>query len=333
MPGLRQKVENEIRSIVTEGCTPLYGLASMNAYHLGFADRKGRLLEASKGKYMRPLFCLAVCAGLCGSPEEALPAAASLELVHRTSLIFDDIQDVGKERNGQPAMWTIWGANQAINAGLALSCYSRLAAQRLSILGHSSAITLKVLNVLENAVIDLCRGQYLDLSFMETLNVTQDDYMRMVQGKTGALFGAACETGAICAGVNQTKVDLAREFGINMGIAFQIIDDYLGIWGDEVQTGKTANDLIEKKRSLPVVMALEWYPLDMTPWLNRSEIWPSVAGEIKSWMESKGIDNMTKTAATSYISRASELLQLINLSPEWQEIIDQFLSSAFERQK
>ncbi|GAH51757.1 unnamed protein product, partial [marine sediment metagenome] len=116
LDGYRAKVEDELRLLVQKGSTPLLGLNTMNAYHMGFCDRDGNPSDSSKGKYLRPLFCIAMCAGLGGDPEQAIPAAAALELVHRTSLIFDDIQDKGQERNNQPTVWAIWGANQTINA-------------------------------------------------------------------------------------------------------------------------------------------------------------------------------------------------------------------------
>lgn len=329
----RQKVEQEIRSLLVEGSTPLFGLDTMGAYHMGMADQKGNLRDDGKGKYLRPLFCLAICAGLGGDPDKAIPAAASLEMAHRTSLIFDDIQDAGRERNGQPTVWSIWGVNQAINAGLALSCHARLAAQKGSACGISPETTLRILSVLENAVIHLLQGQYLDLSFGETVNLAIGDYLRMVEGKTGALFGAACEVGALCAGVEPDRVKLAREFGIAMGMAFQIQDDYLGIWGDEAKVGKTANDLTEKKRSLPVVLALQSYPTLMGHYFKRLDAEPDVVDTIRSWMESRGIDTKTREMAIDFVTTASNKLRELHLDSQWYHEINQLLGFVVERSK
>ncbi|GAH42784.1 unnamed protein product, partial [marine sediment metagenome] len=178
------KVEDELRLIVQKGSTPLLGLDTMSAYHMGFCDRDGKPASSSKGKYLRPLFCIAMCAGLGGDPEQAIPAAAALELVHRTSLIFDDIQDKGQERNNQPTVWAIWGADQAINAGLALSSHARLALHRLTLRNVPAEKVLGISSVLENAVIDLCHGQYMDISFVDAPTVSVKDYLRMVRGKT-----------------------------------------------------------------------------------------------------------------------------------------------------
>jgi len=111
-----------------------------------------------------------------------------------------------------------------------------------------------------------CRGQSMDISFVDGRSLGVPEYMDMVRGKTATLFGAACEVAAIIAWCDDRTVQLARDFGLNMGIAFQIHDDYLGIWGDEDEVGKTANDLAEKKRTLPVVLALEMARLEAVSW-------------------------------------------------------------------
>jgi geranylgeranyl diphosphate synthase type I len=328
---LRRDVEYEVRQILSEGSTPLFGLSLMNHYHLGFWDTQGNPVEGAKGKYLRPIFCMALCGGLGGDIRRAVPSAASLELIHRTSLIFDDIQDVGKERNGQPTVWCVWGENQAINAGLALSCVARIAAQKSKYRGLDAETTLWILNILENAVIDLCWGQYFDLSSMETLDLTTDDYLRMVKGKTAALFGAACEVGAIVAGAGSDKIDIAKALGINLGVAFQIHDDYLGIWGDETEVGKTANDLVEKKRSLPIVLSLFRRQGQMKKWLQLPVIDPGLARNIKIWMEREGIDEEVKNKERWYLEEARSCLDRLRLSKEWAEHFKQLISFLDQR--
>lgn len=331
LESLRKEVELEIRAMLSKGSTPLFGLSLMNHYHLGFADREGNPVEGAKGKYLRPIFCMAICGGLAGDVRLSISSAASLELIHRTTLIFDDIQDVGKERNGQPTMWCIWGENQAINAGLALSCFARLAAQRSLFRGLPAETTLGILSVLENAVLELCWGQYFDLSFMETLDLTVDDYLRMVQGKTAALFGAACEVGALVAGVNKEKVLAARNLGLALGIAFQIHDDYLGIWGDEAQVGKTANDLVEKKRSLPVILSMTHGKGVMKKWLQLPAIDPNLARNIVVWMEREKIPEEVRCHETYHLERAKTHLKELSLTKDWEEHFSQLISFLDQR--
>ena len=341
----RPKVEDELRLIVQKGSTPLLDLNTMYSYHMGLCDRDGKTLSSTKGKYLRPLFCIAMCAGLGGDPEQAIPAAAALELAHRTTLIFDDIQDEGQERNNQPTVWSIWGTDQAINAGLILSSYARLALHRLTLRNVPAAKVLRISSVLENAVIDLCHGQYMDISFVDAPTVSVRDYLRMVRGKTGALFGASCSVGAILATPCLKEFPVfgpimrnALEFGLNMGVAFQIHDDYLGIWGDEATVGKTANDIQEKKRSLPVVLALELFPdklvtsnRTMRNWLNCEFIMEKDAADIRAWLESVGIPEKVKRVERSYIRKARSNLGSLAIQPEWLTLFEEMLAFLSER--
>ncbi|KKM74850.1 hypothetical protein LCGC14_1396240 [marine sediment metagenome] len=359
LDGYRTKVEDEIKSCLRGRGAPLYGFDTMNCYHMGFCDRDGKPTSGSKGKYLRPLFCIAMCAGLGGDPEQAIPAAAALELVHRTSLIFDDIQDKGEERNNQPTVWAIWGADQAINAGLALSSLARLSVHRLSLRNVPVAKVLGIQSVLENAVIDLCHGQYMDISFVDSPTVSVKDYLRMVSGKTGALFATACVVGAMLASPDGEEVKAspgtpegkkfrymrfdpvlgrAWEFGLNMGLAFQIHDDYLGVWGDEAMVGKTANDIQEQKRSLPVVLALDQFPDEivsphrtMRNWLGANFISREDASDIRTWMEQKGIPEQMKTIETRYIRKARKNLKELSLREEWAGHFEEMLSFLSER--
>lgn len=346
MEEFRPQVELELRSILLPKGSPLLGLDTILAYHMGFSDQYGNEQDSAKGKYLRSLFCLAMCAGLGGKIEQVLPAAASLELAHRTSLIFDDIQDNGRERNNQPTVWAVWGVNQAINAGFALSSYAHIALHRLRQRGVPSTVTLEVWRELETAILLLCQGQFMDVSFVDKYELTVDDYLEMVRGKTGALFATACEIGAMIAGVQQaswavpgivvhdqaevdgdinTNAELAYSFGMNMGIAFQIHDDYLGIWGEEEEVGKTANDLMERKRSLPVILALEMLPgypktdqYTIRRFLKQRQIRPQDAAIFKEWMEDNGVPGRVKEIELEYSGAALEKLDALGLSPEWR---------------
>jgi len=359
LDGYRSKVEDELRLLVQKGGTPLLDLNTMNSYHMGFSDREGKTSSSSKGKYLRPLFCVAMCAGLGGDPEQAIPAAAALELTHRTTLIFDDIQDKGEERNNQPTVWAIWGADQAINAGLVLSCYARLAIHRLTLRNVPSNKVLAVSSVLENAVIDLCHGQFMDISFVDAPTVRVKEYLRMVRGKTAALFAASCSVGAMLASPEPKEVpappgipdgkrfrymrfdpvlSAAWEFGMNMGVAFQIHDDYLGIWGNEAMVGKTANDIQEQKRSLPVVLALEKFPDEivspnrtMRNWLNADFISKEDAADIRAWMEQKGIPQRVKRVEARYLKMARGNLNSLPIQREWRGHFDEVLSFLSDR--
>lgn len=328
----RTKVEAELREIVQKGCTPHLDLNTMYCYHMGFCDREGKPSNSSKGKYLRPLFCIAMCAGLGGDPEQAVPAAAALELTHRTSLIFDDIQDKGKERNNQPTVWTIWGADQAINAGLALSCHARLALHRLTLRNVPNEKVLGIQSVLENAVIGLCQGQFMDISFVDSLSVGVEDYLQMVRGKTATLFATSCVVGAMLATTQEDVVSLAREFGLNIGMAFQMRDDYLGIWGDEAMVGKTANDILERKRTLPLILAMNKDPGWARYWLGLEYIGKRRVRGWTAWMEKMGIQEQVKKIEARYIRKARASLEALSLQKEWHDQFEEVLSFLSERE-
>lgn len=355
----RPQVEEELREIVAKGRPPLLELNTMLTYHMGFTDRFGNEQDTARGKYLRPLFCLAMCECLGGKVEQALPVAASIELSHRTTLVLDDIQDKGYERNNQPTVWSLWGVNQAINAGFALFSFAHVSLLRLKERRVPNTVTLEVWKVLEEAALELVRGQFMDISFVDNMELTVEDYLQMVRGKTAALFAAACEVGAIVATVAHQRratakpgsgdqwyryigdlpvADLARDFGMNLGIAFQIHDDYLGIWGEEEEVGKTANDLMERKKSFPVVLALEMAPgppqtdrYTVQRFLKQKTIRPEDAAIFKNWMERNGIPDAVKAYELEYSEAAHQKLDALGLSPKQRAKFDQVLSSLIKR--
>jgi len=329
----RVLISTEIKSSLGMPRSPLLGLDEIYLYHLGLADGKGNPANQMKGKMIRPAMCMAVCAGCGKNPLVAVSPAAALELIHRTSLIFDDIQDKGLERNNQPAAWKVFSSEQAINAGLALSCFGRLTAMRMKNFCYSEGNILDVLEILENAVIDLTRGQYSDISFEGQMSVPFPIYQEMIDRKTGALFGAACEIGGYCGNQPEIWRAAARRFGILLGRVFQMQDDYLGIWGDAGEVGKTSNDLAEGKRSLPVVIAMEEYPDKVIPWLEALKVVPEDSGAMRSWLESMCIDKEAKAVISSHAQQAKKLLADLGMSKSWADEFDQLLDFVISRAK
>lgn len=235
--------------------TRFYG---MMAYHLGWRDAELRPANQRAGKWIRPALCLLACEAAGGDWKRAVPAAAALELTHNFTLIHDDIQDGDTERRGRPTVWALWGVPQAINAGDGLFVLARIALHRLHRHGFDPATIQHVYQAYDEACRRLVEGQYLDIDFEQRLDVSVDEYLTMISGKTAALLAASLEIGARLATDDATVVDAYRQFGEELGLAFQIVDDILGAWGDEAVTGKPAgNDLRRKKKTLPVVYALE----------------------------------------------------------------------------
>jgi geranylgeranyl diphosphate synthase type I len=250
-------IENELQQVV---CASDSGLASYYGamrYHLGWVDEALHPLQANTGKRLRPVLCLLSCQAAGGDPQQALPAAAAVELVHNFSLVHDDIQDASPIRRGRPAVWSIWGAAHGINVGDGLFVLARLALHRLGDRGVPLTRRQAACLALDQACLALCEGQYFDMTFEDRLAVDLDQYLWTIHHKTAALLAASTQLGAMVATDDAEQLDHYHRFGENLGMAFQIQDDILGAWGDEEVTGKSAaTDIRDKKKTLPVVYVL-----------------------------------------------------------------------------
>ncbi len=251
------KIEAEMRAVLAGDDDQVATHYDMMRYHLGWADEQFRPDLAPAGKRLRPILCLLACAEVGGDPEQALPAAAAIELLHNFSLIHDDVEDGDERRRHRPTVWKLWGVPQAINVGDGMFTLAFAAIQRLARRGVDAATTLAALDRFTQTCLALTEGQHLDLGFETRPVVSVDEYMRMVQGKTAALTGASVAIGAQIGGASVRQQTDLLQFGQAMGLTFQIQDDILGIWGDPGVTGKAAgNDLLRRKKSLPAVHAL-----------------------------------------------------------------------------
>src|SRR5512142_87773 len=248
-------IESELQKQIARLDAPRTKLFhEMLTYHMGWTGEGAG--PAATGKRIRPLLVL-LCTASCGSDwQSALPAAAAVELVHNFSLVHDDIQDNSDKRRGRPTVWAKWGAPMAINVGDALFVISNQAIIDLA-KDYPAEIVIKAASILHDTCLDLTRGQFLDMSYEERTDLGVDDYWPMVAGKTAALLSACCHIGALLGGAGEARQEAYRSFGHYLGLAFQVQDDILWIWGDEAMTGKSAaSDLVEGKNSLPVLAGL-----------------------------------------------------------------------------
>jgi geranylgeranyl diphosphate synthase type I len=252
-------IEADLQRVLTapEGYPPLF--FRMLCYHMGWADVAGVTTPAGGGgKRVRPVLCLLACESAGGDFNPARPAAAAVELIHNFSLLHDDVEDRSPTRRGRPTVWSEWGERQAINAGDALFAIAHLAIPRLARSGSLPAeVLVDLLRTLDETCLELTRGQHLDMLFEGQETVSTDAYLDMIAGKTAALLGAAACMGALCAGADDARQTLYCTFGTYLGMAFQVRDDILDIWGDPALTGKEAAvDIRQRKKSLPVLYAL-----------------------------------------------------------------------------
>lgn len=249
----RDSVQAELKEIINR-ISP--SLQNIIRYHMGWADERGHPYQGKSSKYLRSLLLLLSCEVVAGDTAKILPAAAAVEFVHNASLVHDDIQDGSYERHGRPTIWSLWGKSQAINIGDLMFGLASLVLIKLKDNGVSSERIVYCVRLLSEACAELCEGQYLDIEYENQVDVTAEDYLSMVRKKTAALMAASTSLGAYL-GKGEKQVLYFHQFGEALGMAYQIRDDVLGIWGRKESTGKPVEDDIRlRRKTLPVVYAL-----------------------------------------------------------------------------
>jgi geranylgeranyl diphosphate synthase, type I len=244
----RSLVDPALRSAVDTLPRPMRLIAG---HHFGWWDERGQPANATGGKAIRPTLTLLAAEAVGAEPAAAVPAAAAVELVHSFSLLHDDVMDGDRTRRHRPATWTVFGVGAAILGGDALLT---LAFDVLAADGDPASA--EGMRWLSAAVHGLVAGQSADIAFETRADVELSECLAMAGDKTGSLLGCACGLGALSTGRPAHAVRL-RAFGERLGLAFQLVDDLLGIWGDPRLTGKAVHaDLRRRKKSLPVVAAL-----------------------------------------------------------------------------
>ncbi|NQW23320.1 MAG: polyprenyl synthetase family protein [SAR202 cluster bacterium] len=228
----------------------------MLRYHLGWIDQQGQPRSDSASLNFQPALALAACDALGGDFRNALPSAASVELIYNFTLVHSDVQAGRAEPGDRPSIWWVWGPAQAINAGDGLHSLGRTTIMRLAKNGVPADRVLKAVKSLDQACLTLCEGQYMDLEFQDQMMVSTAAYMDMIGRKAGALASCAALTGALTAGSSDEVCDSFGALGRNMGMAWQIARDIDDLWGKHGD-GMTPSNVLNKKKSLPLIHTLE----------------------------------------------------------------------------
>jgi len=301
-------------------------------YPLGWVDEHDQPYNQMTGKRIRPLLMLLCTESVGGDWHAALPAAAAVELLHNFSLVHDDIQDDSPTRHGRPTVWKIWGRANAINAGDALFALAHTSLQGLAQAGVAPEIALKVWGIFNRTTIELTRGQHLDMRFEHQENVTVEQYISMISGKSAALVAACAQIGALIGSGDETAAKHFANFGLNLGIAFQIRDDILGIWGDPSVMGKSAaTDILSRKKSLPVLYGLAQSEKLMS--VYRSE--PFGSAQVEQAVEilnQIGAQDYTRERESDYYRQAIQALEQANPQGEAAYGLAKLAEALFERQ-
>jgi geranylgeranyl diphosphate synthase, type I len=265
LPGLpavfekyRPAIEEEIKSLIqVKEFASIYKnnntIYEMMSYHMGWSDANGRSVKSNGGKYLRATLTLLACESTGSDYKKALPAAAAIELIHNFSLVHDDIQDNDEVRRHKPTVWKIWGKPQAINVGNAMKILANLVVYNLFDKKIPPGNLVELLKILDQSSLKMIEGQFMDIDFETRFDITVEDYINMVERKTAALIECSLQIGAVL-NLSIPEMKYFKSFGKNLGLAFQIKDDVLGIWGNDEKTGKPCgNDIMKKKKTYPVV--------------------------------------------------------------------------------
>jgi geranylgeranyl diphosphate synthase, type I len=310
-------IERELKRIVSRlDCLYTRDFHEMLAYHMGW-NNEGSVVEAT-GKRIRPLLVLLTFSASIkksgkkesevGGWESALPAAACIELIHNFSLVHDDIQDNSELRRGRQTVWKKWGMPQAVNVGDALFILAHIALLEI----HNTfplENARQAGSIINEACLALSSGQFMDISYEKRNDLAVEDYWPMVSGKTAALLSACTHVGATLGGADESARESYRNFGHFLGLAFQVHDDYLGIWGDSALTGKsTESDLVAGKKTLPVLFGLSKNGLFAQRW-SEGPIDPDEVGDLSEQMAIEGVKLYTQEATDQMTDLAIQSLR------------------------
>jgi geranylgeranyl diphosphate synthase type I len=304
------------------------------SYHLGWCDRHGRPLAANTGKAIRPALTLLACEAVGSPPEDALCGAVAVELVHNFSLIHDDLMDRDQERRHRPTVWAVWGDATAVLVGDAM-----LSLAHEVIDESTSPYAADASRALTLATRDLIRGQVLDVAFEQRNDVSLEECLDMAAGKTGALLAVSAELGAVLGGAPATIAASLRAYGAELGLAFQLVDDLLGIWGWPERTGKPVfSDLASRKKTMPVVWALEnggSAGAELAAWLEAPPPEPGDSAEslrrAADLVEKAGGRDWATTEARERVRRARAALDTVDADPDQREQLDELARFVIER--
>jgi len=328
----RDTVRVELKKVI-DSCPP--ALCNMLRYHMSWQDEHGHPCSKESGKFIRSTLCLLSCQAVGGETSQVMPAAAAVELIHNFSLIHDDIEDTSYERHHRPTVWKLWGQSQAINAGDAMFTLAYLALLKLKEKGIADEKVASSIKMLSLACAELCEGQYLDVEYENRLDITVEDYLDMAAKKTAALLAVSTSLGAYLGSEDGKLVDFFHLFGEELGIAYQICDDILGIWGVEEKIGKPTSDISQRKKGLPVVYGLQNSEGEARKRLEKLYSQKSIEGdgitEVKKILDQLGARDYAENLAEQYYCKALTHLEATRLDTSRQASLKETACSLLKR--
>ena len=315
----QQGLEDELQVIFSSRQGFLYDLLR---YHLGWADQRGQPQDRPLPQHFQPTLALVTCDALCGDFHPALPVAAAIELLYNFTIVHGDVQAGRVDPADSPSIWWVWGPAQAINAGDGLHAMGRTSIMGLAQRGIPAERVLRSVKSLDRACLSLCEGQYLDLTFQDHLMVTNSDYYGMISRKAGSLTGCSAELGALASGANDQLCSLFQELGTKLGMAWQITQDIADLWGQHGD-GATASNVLNKKKSLPIIHALETSAVSTKRELGniymKRVLEPQDTSRIIAILEQAKARQYAEDRAGALVAQALESLDETDLSEEQRQ--------------
>ena len=286
------------------------------------------------GKRLRPVFTLMACDLFGGDIKKAMPQALAIELLHNFTLIHDDLMDRSPLRHGKDTVYKKWNMNIAVLSGDALF----VLAYNYILKADPSSLPA-ILKVFNKTALQACEGQQMDLLFEKKRMVSLDDYLEMIRLKTAVLFGASLELGALVAGASYENRRLIYDFGINIGMGFQLKDDLLDLYGDEKIFGKrTGQDVLDNKKTYLFVKGLATADSEtknlLLDYFHEKRLPESEkVAAFKRLFDKLDIEKITQKAIADYLHRGLEKLEALDAPSERKEVLRELAVELMNRNK
>ncbi|MBE6340124.1 MAG: polyprenyl synthetase family protein [Bacteroidales bacterium] len=284
------------------------------------------------GKRIRPVLCLAACTLFSDDYERAKPAALAIEIFHNFTLLHDDVMDHADIRRNKPTVCAKWNSNVAILSGDAMLIDAYQTISQVD----SPAFSL-ILNTFTQTAKEVCEGQQYDMDFENTIDVTIEQYMEMIRLKTAVLIAASIKIGALIGGATDAETEILYNFGINMGLAFQLQDDLLDTYGNEATFGKAiGGDIMENKKTFLLISALEnasaQQKRELLKWLDAvSPNREQKIAAVRSIYDQIGVKSLTEQKIAELHKKAMDSLREMDISIEGKRFFADFANSIFKR--
>lgn len=321
-------VERELRALLEERAASKLPLYQMMQYQLGWVDSSGSPVVGPLPDRLYGALCLEA-ALTTGDTTAAGPAAAAAELFYQSTAVHQDVQMGDRHTDEHPAVWWSWGPAHAINVGDGLHALARLGVFRLQAQGLSNELMLQGIRELDAAALRYYEGQFMELTYQERLDIRESDYLRMAEATRGSLVGGALALGAWAGGADGATAEAFLRWGQQMGVAAQLHEDTVEIWGPTSASGPAAR-LLNKSKLLPVVYALEKGTLAQKRALGevyfKRVMEPDDVEQIRRVLDEVGAREYSQQKAQAICNEAMELLKTLSMPTQaverWQSIAD-----------